>query len=255
MSHIHPTAVIADGVILGEAVTLGPYVVVEAGVQLGDHCVIEAQSVIKSGVRMGRHNHVHAHVVLGDAPQDLTFNPDTPSWLDIGDGNVFREGFIAHRASQPEACTLIGDGCYFMNHSHVAHDCVIGNQVIFANNVALGGHVTVGDRAFLGGAVVVHQFCRIGAFAMVQGTTGLNKDVLPFSMIGGRPARHYRLNRVGLNRAGVSGEAYRTLELAFRRLRQKKSLDDMPETEQLAVLRAWLAATSKRGIHEFAVMA
>jgi UDP-N-acetylglucosamine acyltransferase len=138
-----------------------------------------------------------------------------------------------------------------MNNSHVAHDCSIGDNTIFANNVAIGGHVEVGRKVFMGGAVVVHQFCRVGSYAIVQGTTGLNMDVLPFMLIGGRPARHYRLNTVGLRRAGITGDRYKVLEAAFRRLKNKKSLEDLEETEELKLLKAWLSVKSKRGLHGF----
>ena len=120
-----------------------------------------------------------------------------------------------------------------MNNSHVAHDFVVGNNTIFANNVAIGGYVEVGNNVFIGGAVVAHQFCRIGSFAIVQGTTGLNMDVIPFMLIGGRPARHYKLNTVGLRRAGITGERYKVLSAAFRLLKNKQSLDDLEETEDV----------------------
>ncbi len=253
MTKIHSSAYIAEQAELAANVEVGPFAVIEAGAKIGEGCRIGAHSVIHGAVQMGPDNVIHAHVVLGDLPQDLTFDPATPSFLSIGRGNVFREGFTAHRASRVDQATVIGDQGYFMNYSHVAHDCRIGDLVIFANNVALAGHVEVGSRVFLGGAVVVHQFCRIGAYAIVQGTTGINQDVLPFSMIGGRPARHYRLNRVGLKRAGIEGERYRVLEQAMRRLQHKQSLADLPETEELAVLTAWLKKVGKRGIHDFIV--
>jgi UDP-N-acetylglucosamine acyltransferase len=138
-----------------------------------------------------------------------------------------------------------------MNNSHVAHDCTIGNNTIFANNVAIGGHVEVGNNVFMGGAVVAHQFCRIGSYAIVQGTTGLNMDVIPFMLIGGRPARHYKLNTVGLRRAGITGDRYKVLSAAFRLLKSKQSLDGLEETEELRQLKDWLAVKSKRGLHGF----
>jgi UDP-N-acetylglucosamine acyltransferase len=138
-----------------------------------------------------------------------------------------------------------------MNNSHVAHDCTIGNNTIFANNVAIGGHVEVGNNVFMGGAVVVHQFCRVGSYAIVQGTTGLNKDVIPFMLVGGRPARHYKLNTVGLRRAGITGDRYKVLSAAFRLLKNRKSLEGLDETEELRELKDWLAVNSKRGLHGF----
>jgi UDP-N-acetylglucosamine acyltransferase len=127
----------------------------------------------------------------------------------------------------------------------------VGDNTIFANNVAIGGHVHVGKNVFMGGAVVVHQFCRVGSYAIVQGTTGINMDVIPFMLIGGRPAKHYRLNIVGLRRAGIVGENYKVLSNAFRLLKNKKSLDELQITEELQYLRDWLSAESKRGLHGF----
>jgi UDP-N-acetylglucosamine acyltransferase len=249
---IHPTAYVSSLAQLGQNVRVGPFALIEAGAQLGDDCQIGAHAVVQGQVKMGQRNVLHPHAVLGGLPQDLGFNPDTVTELQIGDDNVFREGFTAHRATQEKGATVIGSGCYFMANSHVAHDCHIGDKTIFANNVAIGGHVTVGHNVFMGGAVVVHQFCRVGAFAIVQGTTGLNMDVIPFTLIGGRPARHYRLNTVGLRRAGITGGRYAVLSTAYRLMRAGSDLDTLEETEELKYLKNWLAVKSKRGLHRFA---
>ena len=158
--NIHPTAYIATDVVLGDDVTVGPFAVIETGVEMGANCQIGAHAVVHGHVKMGVGNILHPHAVLGGLPQDTAFKASTDSWLIIGDNNNFREGFTAHRASKENEATQIGSGCYFMNNSHVAHDCTIGNNTIFANNVAIGGHVEVGSNVFMGGAVVVHQFCR-----------------------------------------------------------------------------------------------
>ncbi|MDP7537633.1 MAG: acyl-ACP--UDP-N-acetylglucosamine O-acyltransferase [Methylococcales bacterium] len=250
-NHIHPTACIADNVKLGDAVIVGPYVVIEPDVVIGEGCEIQAHAVIKRFTQMGSSNRVHSHVVLGDLPQDIAFKAATVSYLTIGDNNVFREGFTAHRATVVEGATIIGSQCFFMNHSHVAHDCMIGDQTIFANNVAIGGFVEVGNNVFMGGAVVAHQFCRVGPFAIVRGTSGLSMDVLPFTTAGGAPAKHYRLNSIGLRRAGISGERYKMLTTAFRRLKAQESIEDLEDTPEILILKAWLAVKSKRGVHGF----
>lgn len=248
---IHPTACIAPGARLGENVRVGPFAVIEEGAVIGNNSQIAAHAVVHGQVKMGEGNILHPHAVLGGLPQDLGFDPKTESWLEIGDNNAFREGFTAHRATQSGGATKIGSGCYFMNNSHVAHDCSVGDKTIFANNVAIGGHVEVGSNVFMGGAVVVHQFCRIGSYAIVQGTTGINMDVIPFMLIGGRPAKHYRLNIVGLRRAGIVGGDYKVLSSAFRLLKNKKSLDELQLTQELQYLKSWLAVESKRGLHGF----
>lgn len=248
---IHPSAYVAPGVELGESVSVGPFAVIESGAVIGANSQIGAHAVVHGKVIMGESNIVHPHAVIGGLPQDLGFKPETNSWLEIGDRNVFREGFTAHRATVVEGKTEIASDCYFMANSHVAHDCKVGSRTIFANNVAIGGFVTVDNNVFMGGAVVVHQFCRVGAYAIIQGTTGINMDVLPFALIGGRPAKHYRLNVVGLRRAGIVGTDLNLLSKAFRLLREKQSLDELPETTQIQYLRAWLQSASKRGLHGF----
>jgi len=248
---IHPTACIAPDVKLGNHIVIGPFVVIENNVEIGDDCRLGAHAVIQPYVTLGKGNILHPHVVLGDLPQDTSFKAETVSWLLIGDNNVFREGFTAHRSAKENGETRIGSGCFFMNNSHVAHDCTIGNNAIFANNVAIGGHVEVGDKVFLGGNVVAHQFCRIGSYAIVQGTTGLGMDVIPFTLIGGHYAKHYKLNTVGLRRSGITGARYNVLASAFRLLKNRQSLDSLEETEELRFLKNWLAVKSKRGIHGF----
>ena len=249
--HIHPTAYIAPDAKLGENVSIGPFVVVENHVEIGDGCQLGAHAVVQPYVKMGKDNILHPHVILGDLPQDTSFKAETISWLIIGDNNVFREGFTAHRAAKEHGETRIGSNCFFMNNSHVAHDCTIGSNTIFANNVAIGGHVEVGDKVFMGGNVVAHQFCRIGSYAIVQGTTGLSMDVIPFTLIGGHYAKHYKLNTVGLRRAGITGVRYNVLASAFRLLKNRQSLDSLEETEELRYLKDWLAVKSRRGIHGF----
>ncbi|MCX7112566.1 MAG: acyl-ACP--UDP-N-acetylglucosamine O-acyltransferase [Proteobacteria bacterium] len=250
-NNIHPTAYIAPGAKLGDGVDIGPFAVIEGRVEIGDGCHIGAHAIIQSGVRMGHGNIVHPTAVLGGLPQDLGFKPETETWVDIGDGNVFREGVTINRATKPSGSTRIGNGCYLMNNSHIGHDCQIGDHNILASNVALGGHVGVGERVFFGGGAVVHQFCRIGSFAMLQGLAGINKDVLPFMMVGGRPGQHYRLNLVGMRRAGIDGERIKAISIAMRRLRGKQNLGDLPTTPELDYLRGWLAAESTRGVSGF----
>ena len=249
--NIHPTACIAETAEIGDEVSIGPFAVIEGDVKIGGGSQIQAHAVVKRYVQMGENNTVHSNVVLGDLPQDIGFDANTVSYLNIGDNNVFREGFTAHRASVENSTTTIGSKCYFMNHSHVAHDCSIGDETIFANNVAIGGFVEVANNVFMGGAVVAHQFCRIGCYAIVRGTSGLSMDVIPYTTAGGAPAKHYRLNTIGLKRAGITGARYKTLAAAFRLLKAKQSLDSLEETPELNILKQWLAVKSKRGVHGF----
>ena len=156
---------------------------------------------------------------------------------------------------RPDTPTRVGSRCYFMAYSHVAHGCQVGDRVTLTNNVCLAGDVEVGDAAVLGGGCSVHQFCRVGTHAMVAGYVAVRKDVLPYTLAGGEPVRHFRLNTVGLRRAGIRGERYRALENAFRALRSRTDLRDLPDTPEVAQLRTWLAADSKRGLTGFAKQA
>jgi UDP-N-acetylglucosamine acyltransferase len=248
MVEVHETAVVDPRALLGEGVRVGPYAVIGGDVEIGDGTRIGPHAVIHPHVRLGHDNSVHAHAVLGDLPQDVAFT-GAETRLQIGDRNLIRENVTVHRASQPDRLTRIGSDCFLMAGSHVAHDCRLGDRVVLTNNVLLAGVVEVGDGANLGGAAVIHQFCRIGTLAMVGGFGGVGQDVLPYSMVHGIPARHFRLNTIGLRRAGIKGERYGALEVAFRALRRgDRELADGPDTEEVRHLRDWLATPSKRGI-------
>ena len=244
---IHPTAVIAPDVELGPGVSIGPYAVIEGPGRIGADCRIEAHALIRPHVYLGARNVIHSTAVLGGLPQDLGFDPRIETRLEIGNDNTFREGVTLSRATQKGQATRIGDGNYFMNHTHLGHDGVMGHGNILASGATLGGHCTVGDRVFFGGGVMVHQFCRIGSFAILQGLAGINKDALPFAMVGGRPGKHYRLNLVGLRRAGIEGDRLKLVSEAFRRLKRRQSLEDLPKTPEIDYLRDWLAQPSRRG--------
>lgn len=248
---IHPTAIVSPDAKLGDGVTIGPYVVIEAPVSIGAGSRVGAHSVILPYSRVGDANRIHAHVVIGDDPQDLSFK-GAETWVEIGDQNIIREGVTIHRSTDPELPTRVGSSCFLMAYSHVAHNCQVGNGVVMTNNALLAGHVEVGDQVVLGGGAAIHQFCRVGAMAMVSGLAGVLKDVLPYSVVHEAPARHYRLNTVGLRRAGIRGERYRVLENVFRELRARGTIAaDHPSTLEVDYLRHWLARPSKRGLSGF----
>ncbi|MEI6353176.1 MAG: acyl-ACP--UDP-N-acetylglucosamine O-acyltransferase [Methylococcus sp.] len=244
---IHPTALISSDVDLGQGVEVGPFAVIEGPGRIGDESIIEGHAVLKPYVYLGQRNRVHSTAVLGGLPQDLSFHPAMVTRLEIGDDNIFREGVTISRATREGEATRIGSGNYFMNHSHLGHDGVMGDHNILASGATLGGHTEVGDRVFFGGGAMVHQFCRIGSYAILQGLAGINKDVMPFALVGGRPGKHYRLNLIGLRRAGIEGDRLKAVSAAFRRLRARQDLEGLPDTEELKYLRAFLASSSRRG--------
>ena len=249
---IHPTAVVSAHAQLADGVVVGPYAIIHDHVHIGENSRIGPHAVIHDYVRMGAGNRVHAHAVIGDLPQDISFDPALETWVEMGDGNTLREAATIHRGSAASPCTRLGSNCYLMVNAHVGHDCIIGDGVILTINSAIGGHVEIGDNVVVGGGVAVHQFCRIGRNAMVAGFIALRKDVLPFTMIAGAPPRHYRLNSVGLRRAGIKGDRYRVLEQAYRAVRAgDKSLQHVESTAEVAYLREWLSQDSKRGLSAF----
>ncbi len=246
----HPTAIIAGGAELADDVDVGPYAVIEDQVCIGASTVIGPHAVIHSHARIGARNRIHAHAVIADTPQDYAYAGEA-TWVEIGDDNIIREGVTIHRSTDVDIPTRVGSKCFLMAYSHVAHGCQVSDSVILTNNVMLGGYVEVGAGAIIGGGTAVHQFCRVGASTMVAGVAGILKDILPYTMAKGVPALHYRLNAVGLKRAGVRGPRYRALEQAFRALRAGARPDLGDATPELKLLEEWLAAESKRGLAGF----
>jgi UDP-N-acetylglucosamine acyltransferase len=213
---IHPTAIVHPRAKLHPTVRVGPYAVIDADVELGADCVVGPQVYLTGVTKIGAGNRFHAGCVIGDAPQDLKYK-DEPTRLEIGDHNVFREHFTANRATTPDAATVIGSNNFLMAGAHVAHNCAVGNHVIMANGATLGGHAVVQDRAFISGNCLVHQFCRVGTLAIMQGGSGISKDLPPFTVARGDNGI-CGLNNIGLRRAGVTAEERLKLKQLYRAL-------------------------------------
>ncbi len=254
---IHPTSLVDPGAEVGSGVRIGPYAVLEQGTAIGDGCSIGAHAVVKEYTRMGNHNSIAEGAVLGGDPQDLKFSGQR-SYLRIGNHNVFREGATVNRATEPEGVTTIGNHCFLMANSHVAHECILGNHVILVNNAALAGHVTLEDHAFLAGGAGVHQFCRVGQMAMIGGQAKVVQDVLPFFLVDGIPAVHRSLNLVGLRRSQMSNEELQGLKRAYRllastELRLTRKLEELTGLDsRLPALLVEFIESSSRGICSFA---
>lgn len=252
MTSIHPTAVVSGKAEIDASVSIGPFAVIEDHVHIAAGSTVGPHAVIREYCRIGRNNTIDPHAVIGGHPQHMKFD-GSESWVEIGDNNVIREGATIHRAFEPGAATKIGSGCFLMSYAHVGHDSIVGDNVTLSNNIVLGGYVVIGDSVVMGGCAGAHQFLRIGAFAMIGGYVPLRKDVLPYTMVGGEPVRHYRLNTIGLRRGGFDKDRYRAVEAAFRALRDgNKELNGVPDTDDVNQLREWLAAKSKYGIYGFA---
>ena len=216
MSKIHPTAIIEEGAVLHESVTVGPYAIIESDVEIGEECVIESGVRIFSHTRLGRGNRICHGAVLGCEPQDLTFTPEQSKPLTIGDGNHFKEGVNISRGVKTEEGTIIGSNNYFMCGFHAGHDCRFGDNNVFGPNSTIAGHVTLASNAFVSGLVAIHQFCIIGDNAMLAGCSKIVKDIPPYTIADGNPARISGLNSVGLRRAGFSAAARRVIKEAYR---------------------------------------
>lgn len=217
---IHPTAIIADGAKLHPSVSVGPYSIIDSGAVIGAHCVIESQVRIHGPTRLGEHNRVCHGATLGCEPQDLTFTPARGRPLTIGDHNHFKEYVNVSQGVKSDTGTRIGSHNYFMAFSHVGHDCRVGDHNILANNTGLAGHAELAHHIFLSALVGVHQFCRIGAYVMVGGLSGVTQDIPPFVMANGQRAEMLGLNLVGLRRNGFSQESRTLIKRAYRLLYQ-----------------------------------
>lgn len=199
---IHPSAIIHPKAKLDSTVRVGPCAVIDEGVELGPDCVVGPHVYLTGLTTIGAGNAFHAGCVIGDAPQDLKYRNE-PTRLRIGENNVFREHVTIHRSTKTAEETIIGSRNFFMQHSHAAHNCVIGNDTIIAGGALLAGHVVVQDRAFISGNCLVHQFCRVGTLAMMQGGAAISKDLPPFC-IALKINEMCGLNVIGLRRAGLT---------------------------------------------------
>jgi len=218
---IHPTAIVEPGAELGAGVKVGPYCVIGAKVKVGDGCQIQHHVTLEGPSTIGAENVFYAYASIGQQTQDLKYKGE-PTYLTIGNGNTFREFVTVHRSTGSETVTRIGNGGNFLAYSHVAHDCTVGDGVIFSNNGTLAGHVEVHDNAVIGGLTAIHQFCRIGRHAITGGCSKIVQDVPPFMIADGNPAVVRGINQIGLERHGFPEESIRRLREAYRLLYRSK---------------------------------
>lgn len=254
-SNIHPLAIIEDGAVLGNNVTVEAFAVVKKHVSLADNVVIKSHVYLDGYTDIGTGTVVYPGTSIGTNPQSSKFRGEK-SFIRIGKNCEIREFCTINASLQENSVVTIGDRCMLMAYSHIAHNCSLGNQVIMANNATLAGHVEVGDHAIIGGMTPVHQFCRIGCYSMVGGLSRVNRDVPPYTIGAGIPYRLGGLNLVGLKRHGFQLATRRELSKAFRLVyRSQLRLDEAvarieAELPRLPEIEHWIefCRTSRRGL-------
>jgi len=238
---IHPTAIVDPRAEIGAGTTIGPYCVIAADVVLGQNCWLQQHVTLCGPMRAGAGNKFYASCSIGQQTQDLKYQGE-PTYLEIGDENTFREFVTISRSTTSQGKTRIGNRGTFLAYSHIAHDCMVGDDVVFSNNGTLAGYVEVGDHAVIGGLTAVHQFCRIGRFAITGGCSKIVQDVPPFMIADGNPAEIRGINLIGLERKNFPPESVKLIKEVFRLIYRSKyntqqAIEairrELPQTEEI----------------------
>ncbi len=249
---VAPGATVSSGARLAPGVVVGPGVVIEDDVAVGAGTRLLAGTVLLSGTRVGKRCELGPYAVVGGAPMDASYRGE-PTVAVLEDDVQLREFTSVHRATGEGNETRVGTGTIIMSYAHLSHNVRVGAHCTITTQVQLGGHVEVGDHAVIGSATVAHQFVRVGAYAMFGAASAANQDLLPFTMARGNPARHYRLNGVGLKRHGFDATRYRGLEAALRLVRRRdlSALEEMASANDDARLLLEFVNSSQRGVARF----
>jgi UDP-N-acetylglucosamine acyltransferase len=250
---IHPTAVIGKRVELDPTVEVGAYAILEDDIQIGPRTRLYPHAYISTGTHIGADCVIHPFAVVGHHPQDLAWN-GAPSTTEIGDGTIIREGAQIHRATGEGAKTIVGRRCYIMATAHVAHNCILGDEVKLANCALLAGHVQIGDKSFISGGCAVHQFVRVGELCIIGGGSFARRDIPPFMMYTN--AGVLGPNTIGIRRAGISSEERVEIRRAYRMLYREGVPPNQSREAVIASMRTpagrrlaeFLSVPSKRGL-------
>ncbi len=252
---IHPSAIVHPGARVGAGCEIGPYCIIGEQVTLGEKCKLHSHVVIDGHTRLGRENEIFPFASIGLKTQDLKWKGGVTR-VEIGDHNTFRECVTVHSATGNGEVTSIGSNNHILAYSHIAHNCLLGNHIIMSNVATLAGHVTVGDYAVIGGLAAIHQFCRIGKMSMIGGCSKVVQDVPPFMMADGNPAETRTVNKIGMERNGLSEKSQSAMRQAFKILfREGLTISNalvqlekqLPELEEVQYLIQFVRS-SERGI-------
>jgi len=255
MSRIHPTAIIHPAAKIGDDCEIGPYCVIGEHVEIGPRCRLHSHVVIHGHTRMGEANQAYPFATIGLQTQDLKWKGGLTR-TEIGSHNTFRENVTIHSATSDGDATLIGSHNNLLAYAHVAHDCKLGDHIVMSNVGTLAGHVVVEDHAIVGGLAAVHQFCRIGRMSIIGGCSKVVQDVPPYMMADGNPASTRTVNKVGMERNGVSDGAQSAIRQAFKILfREGLTISnalaqiqmELPQLPEIAELVKFVKS-SERGI-------
>ena len=200
---------------IGKNVSIGPYCIIEDNVIIGDNTKIDSHTIIKEYTEIGKNCNIFSHCVIGEIPQDKKYDGEK-SHLIIGNNNTIREYCTLNRGTGESGLTKIGNNCLFMAYVHVAHDCILGNDIILANGVQLGGHVTIDNYGIVGGMTPVHQFCKIGMHAFIGGGLRVVQDVPPYIIANGEPLKFSGINILGLRRRKFSSNERDNIKKAYK---------------------------------------
>lgn len=235
LAYVHPESIVAENVVIEPFVTIDKDVVIGEGTRIGSNVTI------LPGTRIGKNCKIFPGAVIGAAPQDLKFRGEY-STVEIGDNTTIREFVTVHRGTSAKGKTVVGDNCLLMAYVHVAHDCVVGNNVILVNNTQLAGEVIIDDWAILAGMVAVHQFVHVGSHVMIAGGSLVRKDVPPFIKAGREPLSYVGINSIGLRRRNFSNDKIREIQDIYRYIYQK----GLNTSQALEVIEAEMAASPER---------
>lgn len=238
MTYIHPTAIIEDTVTLEEGIYIGPFCYIRGNVKIDSNCQLHSHIVMEGDIKIGKNNEFFPFVCIGMNPQDKKFKKGDESRIEIGDNNIFREYTNIHGGTiQDQGLTKIGDNNLFMISTHIAHDCMVENNIIIANLATLAGHVTVESNVIIGGLTGIQQFCRIGQCAIIGFHSSVELDILPYSVVKGQRSWIAGVNIIGMKRKSIKNSDIKLVSESLKKFIANESVheDILKDLEQIQV--------------------